>query len=223
MSRKPRAYKGGYRSKQSRVLMTDGGLSKFLKSLPKEMTAEVRPAIKEWAREISASAKSMAPVADVPIERGKNRKETQPGTLRDAIRFSLFNRGFSAVAGIYGKKGKAAWYANFVERGTKPHYNVKGGATKGKKVSLFLVAAAKHPGAKAQPFLTPAAKQAGPSGARKVVAAIQSVLKKAAAAGLGGGQLVEAERALQKMTSAAAELRTSELAAPVFSGGIAEE
>lgn len=196
--------------------MTQGGLSKLLKELPKEVRLEVRPAVRDWGRDIRDRARSAAPTADAPISRAKGQV-TSPGTLRRSISYGLFDKGLAGRAGIFGAGKAAAWYAHFVEFGTKPHFNSKGGGRKSFGASR---GANMHPGTPEQPFLRPAARAAGRAGAAKVIAAIRSALDKASGnAAANTGTLAAADQQLQKIESYLQLLRSSELNKPPFSGG----
>jgi len=217
---------GGFSSKECRLMMTEGGLSKLLKTLPKEAQAEVRPAVRAWAQDIANQAKSAAPVDDT-VRYSPNNKSQQrwPGTLRDSIRFGVFNRGFSAKSGIFGKAAAAAYYAHFVEYGTKPHLNIRGGGTKGVIAKISAYAEKRrtnmHPGSREKPFLRPAAKTAGPAGARRVIEAVRRALQKATSSGQNK-KFDAADRVMQRLQSYASGLKNTDLAQPPFSGEVDE-
>lgn len=211
----------GFTSKESRLLMTEGGLSRLLKALPKEGKREISKAVVAWAKNARDRAKSLAPVASDTIYRGKSGKKwstTTPGTLRENIKIGVFNRGMSAKAGIFGKGRELAFYAHFVEFGTKPHYNIKGAKAKGVRKAAAASGAKMHPGARAQPFLRPAARAAGQAGARGVVDAIRRVI---AGSGGAGGQLQPIAKILNSLERNASALK-AEFSGDPFSGTASE-
>jgi len=216
---------GGYASAQSRILMTDGGLSKLLKTLPKEGKREIRKAVIAWSKNVRDRARALAPVARVPIDRGKRFrgkawKVTQPGTLRDSIRIGVFAGGLAAKAGVFGERRKVAFYAHFVEYGTAPHYNVAGAKRKQVIRNLVRNGKSKHPGSRAQPFLRPAARAAGQAGAAEVVAAIRRALAVAVSGG-AGQNLLPIETMLARLERDAAVARR-ELGGDPFAGEAVE-
>lgn len=208
----------GYTSKDSRLLMTQGGLSKLIKDLPKEVRLEVRPAVRNWARSISQGAKSRAPVAPLPIKRAKG-EITPPGTLRDAIGYKLFDRGLAAMAGIFGRGRKIAWYAHFPEFGTKPHFTNKGSRRKSISSRLRSAGGGMHPGTPERPYLRPAAQSAGPAGAQGVLKAMRSAFDKLAMTGSNSSTLVRADEQIRKIEQHMQALKASEFNKPVFGEG----
>lgn len=123
-----------------------GDLNKFLDQLPARMEKNfLRGAVRAGAKVPMAEIKQTVPVETV----GKH-----PGALRDSIKLTT-----SARAGIVKATvkvgGKKAYWAGWVEKGTKPH-DIKPKRLK----SLFFAGLARmivhHPGAKAKPFAGPA-------------------------------------------------------------------
>ncbi len=209
---------GGYESKKSRVMMTDGGLSQLLKTLPMDGRRIIRQAVVDWAKKVRDRAKLLAPVADKTIVRGRSKNKkygiTPPGTLRDKISIGVFNRGLSAKAGIFGVRRDMAYYAHFVEFGTKPHFNQLGARRKDENKKLAQSSAKQHPGSKERPFLRPAAQQMGQAGAQIVIEAIKKSLK------VNGsmGTLQPIEKVLEQIETSAKVLGACDLNIAPFEG-----
>ena len=145
----------------------EGGdqLQKFLNTFPVKLERRiVKRALRPGASLISKEAKSLV------VKR--------TGTLRKAIAVrSVKNR---LAVQVYVRKGKGqkndGWYANFIEKGTKPH-KIK--PRKGRKVlgggGKYYGTRVKHPGARASPFMLPALENKA-SGAVKAIASRMSIL-----------------------------------------------
>lgn len=134
-------------------------LDKALAELPMKMQRNwMRGALRAGAKVQKAEAQKNAPVGP-PSSAGASRHGGYRGALRDSIRISTRVRGDTVrsivTAGGKSKSGVATFYAGWVEEGTEPHeIRPKGGR------SLFFAGLLRriveHPGARAQPFMTPA-------------------------------------------------------------------
>ncbi|MET4163724.1 HK97 gp10 family phage protein [Marinobacterium sp. MBR-111] len=135
-------------------------LEQALKDLGDQVGVKVlRSALRDAGKPTLERAKALAPVSD-SAHKGYKGKVQQPGELKKAlkIRTRLSRRNHSVFAFI-GVRSKEAYYAQFVEFGTAPHY-----VTRGAKRSRGTKSGAKHrskprrmhPGAKPHPFLRPA-------------------------------------------------------------------
>lgn len=81
-------------------------LRRVLRRMPEEVTQGVRDEMKWVASEVEREAKARAPV--------------RTGSLRDAIRIKVRRDGLAFYIGIVGRRAKKkAWYAHFVEFGTR--------------------------------------------------------------------------------------------------------
>lgn len=125
-----------------------GELNAFLDQLPPKMERNfLRGAMRAGAKVPLAEIR-----ANVPVEHtGKH-----PGALKDSIKLRTSARG-SIIKATIAIGGKTAFWAGWVEQGTKPH------DIKPKRVaSLFFAGLLRlivhHPGAKAHPFAGPALK-----------------------------------------------------------------
>ena len=134
-------------------------LQAALDKLPAKIEANiVRGALRAGAKVIEAQARAIAPVA-APTAENARLYGGRPGLLRDSIRVSVNlvrGRVTAAIkAGGRGRKGQAsAYYARWVELGTKPHRIVAG---PGKLLPVGGgVKSVMHPGASKKGFLRPA-------------------------------------------------------------------
>lgn len=135
-------------------------LQAALDQLPARMEANVmRGALRAGARVLQAEAKRLVPVS-LPNEENQRLYGAYMGLLRDSIRVrvSLRNGRVTArvEAGGSGRRGKgAAYYARWVELGTKPH-PITAAARKSLQISGAFPAVVMHPGAQPRPYLRPA-------------------------------------------------------------------
>lgn len=142
-------------------------LRRTLRRLPDEMTAEVRKEFEEVANLIHADA-----VARVPVKEGVLKRWLSKRTGRDKL---------SAEVGFITRAQKRrAFYAAFVEFGTKP-------SRKGDLVPRldrgrvrFRPAARSHPGTRPRPFLGPAFRAHRDEALRRINRAIKRALDRAA-------------------------------------------
>ncbi|MYM37259.1 hypothetical protein GTP38_23310 [Duganella sp. FT94W] len=119
-------------------------LNELLKTLaPKVERNILRSALRAGAKVYLQSADEKIPV--------------DQGDLRESLRISTKAKRGVVSAGV--KVGnKKAWYASLVEYGTKPH-KIKAKNARALSVGGVAVAAVDHPGAKASPFMRPAADE----------------------------------------------------------------
>lgn len=116
-------------------------LDAFLQSLPAKVEKNImRAALRAGANQFKAEVKANVPVDD--------------GDLRDSVRVSTRSKRGTVYASL--KVGnKKAWYAHFVEYGTKPHIiKAKNGGTL--HIGSSFLRQVMHPGAKPNPFIRPA-------------------------------------------------------------------
>lgn len=150
-------------------------LKRQLAAMPKEARKTIRKALEKGAGNIVTTAKSFAPVAD--------------GDLRNSIGFTFGEytadnsnvRGVSAGGGALGGDkdlsvtihagDEVAYYASFVELGTKAHK--AGGYFAGSGVTI--------PAGAAQPFFFPAYR----ANKKRVQSAVNRAIKKAAKEAVG--------------------------------------
>lgn len=144
-----------------------------LAALPKVARTEMHRALKQNGQEMVSLARSLAPVED--------------GDLRQSIgmTFGVYRAENANVRGVSSSVGAAypelsltvhvgdakAFYAAFVEFGTKPHIN--GGKFAGTR----------HPGAAAHPFFFPAYRALKPRLKRRMSRAMTAAAKKVAGSG----------------------------------------
>lgn len=125
----------------------------------------VKTAMKKAADDLRDDMKSGVPV--------------KSGTLKNNITSAVAKNGLRAEAGIRGKKAKkAAFYAPWIEFGTKGH----GIKPETRKVLVFegvFSASADHPGTPARPFMAPAWEAKKPEIIKSVTKAIDDAVKKA--------------------------------------------
>lgn len=96
-----------------------------LRRILKESTDDIKPIMKRAADDLRDDMHRRVPV--------------DSGNLKENITSFVAKNGLRAEAGFRGKKAKRrAWYARFIEFGTKPHMK------------------SNHPGTRAQPFIAPA-------------------------------------------------------------------
>jgi len=134
-------------------------LYSFLQVLPPTMERNImRGALLAGAKVIRDEAKNNVPVGE-PSTRGAQRYGGYAGALRDSLRAGSRAKGGKVTAYIRagGKKGRAdTFYAIWAEYGTAAHWiNSKSGwlTINGRRVKAPVL----HPGARAQPYLRPAA------------------------------------------------------------------
>lgn len=121
-------------------------LTRLLRKLPDRVQEAIQAPIADYAEAVLQGARSRVP-----------QRYRHTGQLRKAITKRIAKDGLTARVGVLSKRGKeSAFYAHFVEFGTRPHSIAKGGATK-RGARVFH---RPHPGAKAHPFLFPAAEAA---------------------------------------------------------------
>ena len=120
---------------------------------------EISRKLKELDSKVSNKIvrKGVSKMAQIVRKDMRARSPNKTGTLRKELRYKitrLKTGGFNAEVGAFNK----AFYANFIEKGTKKH-TIK--PKKGNKVISFggrSAASVSHPGTKARPFIEPALK-----------------------------------------------------------------
>lgn len=131
-------------------------LQKVLDTLPAKIESNImRGAMRAGSNVIMKESKQRVPVAP-PNQENQRLYGGRTGLLRDSIKVSTNVRNgrvtASVKAGGKDKKGGDAYYAHFVEWGTKPHV-IK--AKYGRMLAIG-VAMVNHPGARPKPFMRPA-------------------------------------------------------------------
>jgi HK97 gp10 family phage protein len=138
-------------------------LQKVLEQLPAAVERNImRGALRAGAKVFLREAQSRAPVAP-PNERNARLYGGRRGLLRDSLRLSVGAKNgvitAKVVAGGKVKGGGIAYYAGWVEKGTKPHL-IK--AVHARALSIgtgsnrrWTTAVIQHPGARPNPFMTP--------------------------------------------------------------------
>lgn len=150
-------------------------------ALPEETRAEVQAALLKGGNEIADAARRFVPV--------------KSGALRDSIGVTLGDyapenanvRGVSAGGGqhdfavtIHAGNAKA-FYAAWVEFGTKPHNVAKGGGTKKGQRQARAGGGIPHPGAAPNPFFYPAYRLNKKRALSRIKRAIGKAARKVAA------------------------------------------
>lgn len=122
-------------------------LQRALDTLPAKIEANImRGAVRAGVKVIAEAA-----AANAPVQTGSLKLDFNVGTRSKAGMVTgrlVVGRGRKSKGGTK----KAAFYAHFVEFGTKPH-RIK--ARRGKALAIG-VSAVNHPGARPKPFLRPA-------------------------------------------------------------------
>lgn len=122
---------------------------------------------------------AMRKAADDLRDEMKARAPVKTGTLKNNITSFVAKNGLRAEAGIRGKKAKkAAFYARWVEFGTKGH-GIDPAVRKALVFEGVFAADADHPGTPARPFIGPAWDAKKPDLIRDVTKAINEAVKKA--------------------------------------------
>lgn len=152
-------------------------LEKALRELPAKIEANImRGALRAGAKSLQAEARQRAPMGP-PSQLNKARYGGRAGLLRDSIRVTGVRlvKGRMTVGVEVGGKvkdskkgaGGDAYYAYWVEMGTKPHIirarkrgGKRGRLAPGGRTSVM------HPGAQAQPFMRPALDAGGEAAVR---------------------------------------------------------
>lgn len=134
-----------------------------LQTLPAKIERNVmRGALRAGAKVLQAGARARVSVAP-PTRRNERLYGGRRGLLRDSVRISLRVRGGRVVARVIAggkvKGGGIAYYAGWVEKGTRPHV-IRSVSGKGLAISTgggspVFVSQVQHPGARAHPFMTP--------------------------------------------------------------------
>lgn len=125
-----------------------------LRRFLRELDKDVRDPIRQALTDVSQKMLASAQ-ARVPVD---------TGTLRDELSAKVDSSGLRADVGLRGKRSRRkAFHGLFVEFGTAAH--------------------GKHPGTPARPFLHPAFEESKADGLKRVRAAVQESLRRAAAKG----------------------------------------
>jgi HK97 gp10 family phage protein len=159
-------------------------LNRKLRALPKAAEAAIKTAMAQGADEIVALAKSL-----VPVDTGELRKSIG-WTWGDAP------KGTMNIASVGDAEGKLritiyagsddAFYARWVEFGTKRHSVAKGGGTKRGQRALARGGGIAHPGATAKPFFYVSYRALRKRTKSRITRAINKSAKQVAAGGGGG-------------------------------------
>lgn len=149
------AFKRSSQSKSGsiKIRMVDNGrFDKLLGKIELEMRNKaLRKAVKRASRIVEQEAKRLAPK---PGYEGDKPGRT---ALKDTIGVSVKEyRGGRVYVGIIGPRRPAGNHAHLVEFGTKPH-RIRPKDKKALRIGGRFIGEAKHPGAKAKPFMRPAA------------------------------------------------------------------
>lgn len=120
-----------------------GDLQQYLDQLP----AKVERNVLRGAMRAAAKVPLAAAQADVPVETGGKH----PGALKASLKIKTSSRG-GIVKAVVAAGGKSAFWALWVERGTKPH-EIKPKARKSLFFAGLMKEIVQHPGAKANPFM----------------------------------------------------------------------
>jgi HK97 gp10 family phage protein len=158
-------------------------LQRALDTLPARLESNVmRGALRAGARVFADLARAAAPEAE-PSEKNKRLYGGRRGLLRDSIRVrvSLKNGQITARVVAGGKVGSAqAYYAMWVEKGTKPHtiriVTAKGLNIGGQNSGGWVVTQVQHPGARPHPFMEPSFDQGSDQALRAVAAYVRKRL-----------------------------------------------
>jgi len=120
----------------------------------------------------------MKKAADTLRDEMQARVPVKSGTLKNNITSAVAKNGLRAEAGIRGKKAKkAAFYAPWIEFGTKGH-GIKPETRKALAFEGVFAMGADHPGIPARPFIGPAWDAKKPEIIKAVTKAIDSAVKK---------------------------------------------
>lgn len=152
-----------------------GRLRKKLQAMPDAARAQIVQAMEQSAEEVCEMARRLAPV--------------DKGDLRKSIGWTWGDppKGAIVIARTRPKKNESdlrltiyagddeAFYARWVEFGTKPHNVAKGGGNKS-----FKGEAREHPGARAHPFFFPAYRVNRKKAKSRVSRAINKAAKEVA-------------------------------------------
>lgn len=156
-------------------------LKQRIAALPEETRKEIQSALLKSGNEIADAARRFVP--------------KRSGALRDSIGVTLGDhapenanvRGVSAGGGghdlavtIHAGNAKA-FYAAWVEFGTKPHSVARGGGTKGGQKKARAGGGIPHPGAAPSPFFFPAYRLNKKRAKSRIARAIGKAARKVAA------------------------------------------
>lgn len=139
-------------------------LQRVLDTLPAAIERNImRGALRAGAKVFERSAKARAPVAP-PTDVNRRLYGGRRGLLRDSVRVSVRARAgrllARVIAGGKAKGGGIAYYAGWVEKGTKPHTitakRAKALVVGGSSGRAWSAHSVQHPGARPNPFMTPA-------------------------------------------------------------------
>lgn len=158
-------------------------LQQALDTLPARLEANVmRGALRAGVRVYADLARTMAPEAE-PSEKNRRLYGGRRGLLRDSIRVrvSLKNGRVTARVVAGGRVGSAdAYYANWVEKGTKPHtiriVSARALDIGGNSSGGWVVTQVQHPGAQPHPYMEPAFDQGTDQAVRAVAAYVRKRL-----------------------------------------------
>lgn len=159
---------------RSRVSNADR-LMRKLRRMPDEVTEAVKVEINAFATAVLRDAQALA----------------APSSRRVAanLKKAILRKGLRAEVGIRGKRGKrVAWFAHFIEFGTRPHSlrrSTRGSRRIGKLVARLeaQIRGGWHPGTRARPFLFPAFRMARLVHGKRIRTSVDRALARVARGG----------------------------------------
>ena len=144
---------------------------RFLQRAPGDIADGVKDALLESAETVRADAIKLADSVRVKQ------------ALADPRAIGVTSNGFRVEFGIRTKpQKKFAWFAHFLEWGTRPHSLKKGSRRGGHGRGADRLAGQSggwHPGSPAKPFMTPAAEMNRAANRRTVKATFKAAVRKA--------------------------------------------
>jgi HK97 gp10 family phage protein len=134
--------------------LTVKGLSKLqqkLRALPGEVKSQISKAMETSAQEIVDMARNLVPVDELTLYESIGWTWGDPPKGSITLGRSQRNPGDGLRITIFAGNDEA-FYARWIEFGTKPHNAALGGGTVSGKKSLAGGGGLGHPGTRAQPF-----------------------------------------------------------------------
>lgn len=155
-----------------------------LQALPAQIERNVmRGALRAGVKVLQTGARARVSVAP-PTRKNARLYGGRRGLLRDSVRISVRVRGGRVVARVIAggkvKGGGIAYYAGWVEKGTRPHV-IRSTTGKGLAISTgggspVFASQVQHPGARPHPFMTPTFDAEHPEAIRAAAAYIRTRL-----------------------------------------------
>ncbi len=150
-------------------------LKKKLNDLPKAAQMLIRQAMAQGAEDIVALARARVPIDSGDLRESINWKwGNAPTGARILAQAGTGENRLTIFAG-----NDEAFYARWVEFGTKAHDVNKGGGTKAYERTGAV--GTRHPGAKADPFFYPAFRALRPRAKRRITRAVNKAIKQVGA------------------------------------------